>query len=773
MDWDPSREHDSRTFSEDYNLHEASGRSEYHTSVTRDEQFFMHNDDDSFDDADLDLIADVVDGKAPQQTQYQQRGGNNIRRAAHQTDENSVSSLMRYVLEGSQNPLDFQGLPAYDPTRAHHDQQVPHGGDEANEDIRDWSGSTPKRQTKHNSENIRIPKVSPVARRNLPPTRQSMEYAPRPVKHTRGLSNDEGFKPLTPVSSIPMRARSGSGAGQGAPSSTTRASADRNHVEPTPPPPPQPKPIFRSAMKPPSGSLGANNQAAGKRGRHIQLPTDLSDDDDDSDDDKRSQPSPPIANNKNQDSPESAEVASPIEVATEAPVVVAPASVPGPTRFTRISKANVSPAKKPIATIPTPQDTPQDEGNEEVQKSVKEMKAMLRRLGLMPLSNTLDAALGELDAVTVGKGGLCEMMGLVQKLGAMCERQKEVIDQMTDQIISAESRPQPQLQLQADPEAEEKLKSLTKQLADVQKELEVTKKSNQDMELEFDRCLKLATEDTSNRETKVTTKDNLVDASSQVSGSWATADALLAKRKDELTSKRTTHSKSELSSEAWRQHIQRIEKELESLKTVLDRSSRTAISTLKGRPESVELENLEERLYDALLENRRLQVKNKSLARELISTNIDPAEDNKPQSLKYEAMVRDVMLRLGVESPKQVMPALNEIEWIIQDVPRQRRFIAKAERIIWESEILEGTVRVQKHSQAGSEVELKKRQQQGDSTGTEAVDDGEELVIKPGRTCSQGYEATLQRLREWTELLDVLNHVEFADDFDDNATVLA
>ena len=72
-----------------------------------------------------------------------------------------VSSLMRYALEGSQDPLDIQELPAYGPTRphtgSHRDQQVPHSGDEANEDNRDWSGITPKRQTKNN---VRRPSIA-------------------------------------------------------------------------------------------------------------------------------------------------------------------------------------------------------------------------------------------------------------------------------------------------------------------------------------------------------------------------------------------------------------------------------------------------------------------------------------------------------------------------------------------------------------------------------------------------------------------------------------
>ncbi|KAF9131727.1 DDB1- and CUL4-associated factor 12 [Mortierella sp. 14UC] len=831
MDWDSSREYDSQTFSEDYNLHGASGRSMDHPSVTQDDNHFIYalghhrrrgdnedlddydGDEGSIENADLDLIADIVDGKPPRHNTYQRRGL--VRRATpHQTDENSVSSLMRYVMEGSQDPLDLEESPAFDPTRLHtgshqhHQDQQGLFGDEVNDDhVRDWSGSTPKRQTRTTTENIKIPKASPFAKRSLLPTRQTAEHTPRPVRHVRGMSIDDGSKLITqlPIASIPMRARPGSGAGQKTPPVTFAATVTTNPLRRSHPehstPHKQLKPIFRSAMKPPSGSLGANNQGPRKPVRHIQLPTDLSDEDDEDEEVDRddiekgssSQPPPPIvATNKSQGPIEPTtesddEVTSPTKSAGEivgiaAVPVPVPASVPGPTRFTRVSKANVSPGKKPIATIPTPQDAPQDgEGNEEVQKSVKEMKTLLRRLGLMPLSTTLDAGLEDLDTATVKKGGLCEMMSLVQKLGAMCEKQTEVIHQMTDQIIAGETRTQLPPQVVVDPEAEEKVKALSKQLEDVQNELEESKKAKWELELEVDYLRQTADEEYNSSQGKSPpTRHNLVDASSQVSGSWATADSALGAknrikdRKADSPLKPATRSTSNSdpsapTSAAWRQHIKMIEHELQALKTVLDRSPSATV--MKDKAESLQqLEDLEDRLYDALLENRRLQVKNKNLARELLNTNIDFADGHLYEALltKHETtMVKDMMLRLGVEQPQQVMSALDQIEHILKDVPRQRRFIAKAEKIIWESEIQEGTVRVQHQAQSGHD-DLEK----GAKKGQLEQEDGN-LTIKPGRTCSQSYEVTLQRLKEWSELLDVLNHVEFADDFDDNATVLA
>lgn len=100
MDWNSSQEDDERTASEDYNMHGASGRSIDHPSATQDGLRHMHvldqieydDDQGSIDNADLDLIADIVDGKPPRQNTFQRRGG--VRRAAHQTDENSRKAVV-------------------------------------------------------------------------------------------------------------------------------------------------------------------------------------------------------------------------------------------------------------------------------------------------------------------------------------------------------------------------------------------------------------------------------------------------------------------------------------------------------------------------------------------------------------------------------------------------------------------------------------------------------------------------------------------------------
>jgi hypothetical protein len=75
--WDPTQDHDSQTFSEDYNLHGASNRSLEHPSITRDDHFHaMHlelNNDDhvGLDEVHLNLIASIIDGKALQQNPRQ------------------------------------------------------------------------------------------------------------------------------------------------------------------------------------------------------------------------------------------------------------------------------------------------------------------------------------------------------------------------------------------------------------------------------------------------------------------------------------------------------------------------------------------------------------------------------------------------------------------------------------------------------------------------------------------------------------------------------
>lgn len=78
---------------------------------------------------------------------------------------------------------------------------------------------------------------------------------------------------------------------------------------------------------------------------------------------------------------------------------------------------------------------------------------MLKRLGLTPLSPTLDSSLDQLDAATMEKGGLCETLPLVLKLGGMCEGQRDVIERMSDALDQFVGRETEQVQVNAEREA--------------------------------------------------------------------------------------------------------------------------------------------------------------------------------------------------------------------------------------------------------------------------------------------------------------------------------
>ncbi|KAG9327446.1 hypothetical protein KVV02_000395 [Mortierella alpina] len=804
--WDASREYDSQTFSEDYNLHDASDRSHDHPSVTRDDDFFgalnLQNQDGddqdygSLEDADLDLIADIVDGKAPHQSTQRRRP---LRAAAHQTDDNSagnelqdsvaradtvhvVTSLFRYVLDGSQEDIDFHESSAFDPTRPplgnHMDQLVPLADDADEDHFREWSGSTPKRQTRSaldyrmNSKASShidyrmMPKASPKARRQMPSTHQSLESIARSTRHMRTVSIDEGLNSSTPRSGNPARSLP-------VPPTMTAAMPerilaerkgvqDRNiHVKEIP------KPIVRSAMKPPNNSQSKALPTKVKLVRHIQLPTELFDDSDQEDASRIKDQGRRSGLEEDKENLEETKPAVPeVPVATE---VLATPAIPGPSRFTRMSKKNVSPAKKPLATIPTPQDddanevknddleAKEEEEQEQVSKNVQELKRVLRTLRL-PLTETLETSLDVLDAAAVKKGGLCEMMGLMLQLGGMYEKKEEVLHQMTDQIIAHQEQPR------ADPTADKKIQKLSQELEAVKHDLAISQKECHALEIksnglttELERVNKTKDEE-AQQDLPRSEKRQLLDAASQVSGTWGSIQELHRLETSSPSSKVAQQTQDVMLTN-WQGHVLRIEHELKGLKAVLDSSSALGMSTA-----TTEVLELEAQLESALLDNRRLQIKNRTLTKELLSLHEEAADvtsrlpDEHGQSdAKYKPLIQAVMAGLGVKSHHNIMPVLEEIGWILQDVPKLRRFIASIEKIVWESEILERTVKVR--SLRGIDKD-------------HIVDGKADIRIMVGRTCSMAFEETLQRLKEWSELLDVLNHVEFAEDIEDTATLV-
>ncbi|KAG0035950.1 hypothetical protein BGZ82_004901 [Podila clonocystis] len=707
MDWDPSRDYDSQTFSDDYNLHGASARSFDHPSVTRDNDFFNQEDlnDDHYSIENADLIADIVDGKITQDHRAR------ISRGGHRTGDNS-------------GPKPF----------------VPRSG-------------------------LRPPAVRSVPAA-LPPPEPAVEK------------------------------------------------------------PADPKPVFRSALKPP-------NNIKSKLGRHIQLPKEIFDDDDTDDMAAVTQQEPMETTTKS--SPQVIQQEEPkleeIELVDDP--LVQPTPVPGPSRFTRIIKKTASPNKKLVATIPMPLDdhvvTKDDEDNKRVQQSVKDLRIMLGRLGLLPLSVTLDASLDSLTASDVEKGGLCEMMGLLTRLGGMYEKQKEVIHQMTDQLIAGETgqgsnremekklqgstlkleTAQTQIREAVDRNRvlESQLETQSNDIEELRNENEELKKESEDLRNEIETMsseigdlkneseeLRNESEDLRNEiETMSSEIGNLRSENEELrseseelrtesEGLRDEIEALLAKaseaaqenkeddreanwsaveehlqRKEARALKRTTAGQlSTVSAHDqgdWKNHIQMIEKELDALKSMLSRN-----------PSSLPRDDVEERLNDALLENRRLQNKNKSLTKELLSLHEEgSAQEDKGKTVqKLKALLREITVCLGVDNHQQIVPALTDIQMNMEELSSIRKFIAKTERIIWESEIADGSVKVQS---PGSSI------QENSSNGTPTNETKKDYSsMRPGKTCSQNHESTLQRLREWSELLDVLNHVEFGDDVDDNSS---
>lgn len=109
-----------------------------------------------------------------------------------------------------------------------------------------------------------------------------------------------------------------------------------------------------------NGQSNANEQqnAKSKLGRHIQLPSEhLNDNEDEGQESWEPvvHPQEPV-HEETEDRVEKAADETPAHDEAETEVAAPVTTVPGPSRFTRMSKKNVSPAKKAVTIIPTPQD---------------------------------------------------------------------------------------------------------------------------------------------------------------------------------------------------------------------------------------------------------------------------------------------------------------------------------------------------------------------------------------------------------------------------------
>ncbi|KAG0050871.1 hypothetical protein BGZ83_004345 [Gryganskiella cystojenkinii] len=888
MDWDPSREYDSQTFSEDYNLHGASGRSFDHPSVTRDDHFLRgvlnnlnnegqqkegaqehddeHEDRSSIDDADIGLIVDIVDGKNPAQLQQQQqrRGRASVQQQYHETDDNSRASIMRYLIDGTQDQEEIQQQ-LHDHEPLHFDpnrqQQQYYPQDEAN--YTEYSGSTPRRQVRSSILDQRVtPRASPMTPRRTMPFRQQQQQQQyqqqpqysdqpsrlQPPRLRRSVSIEESPRQRpTGVSQRPsgIPQRSGLARPTGIPSVTTESPMRRTsattttttttNTMATEDPNGQtitnfadlPKPMFRSAMKAPKnygyGTYSNTHNDAqqqssrSKLGRHIQLPEeklhtveDESEDDEEEDQEQErayagegveeegeeemgdeeetheswepvvhpheptqeveedivTERSPPAEVEAEEHNEASVNVAE--ETEPKAPLPASPVQtvIPGSSRFTRVTNKNNSPVKKSQAIIPNPQDEQEEEKVQNVHQTIKDLKAMLGRLGFMPLTTTLEGSLDGLTDDVVEQGGLCEMMEFVQKLGGMYEKQKEVIHQMTDQIIANQfatgdnNNDDDEINNHDKEESDRRIAELNRQLETTQaklsesnRESRILRDKEQEMTVEIEEL-------TSNLNRVTLELESLALAQNS-----AEAIAVGTPAKQEKGKEESVQQQAQLQSvdPGWKDHIAKIEQELQALKTRLSLVPASTNAETTSPTKAQELEDLEERRTEVVLENRRLKLSNKKLTQQLLDAATDDhAVDERLEKVitEYKTLTQEIMARIGVDRQSEILPALEEIELIVQDLPQLRRFIAKTEKVIWEPEIMEGLVRVQKvRSFRSNSVKDKKR-------------DVLESEIPPGKTCSQPLEVTLQRLQEWSELLDVLNHVEFADELDDNATVV-
>ncbi|KAF9425155.1 hypothetical protein BGZ94_007795 [Podila epigama] len=744
MDWDPMRDYDSQTFSEDYNLHGASNRSMDHPSVTRDDfnQADLLDDDDDNSIENADLIADIVDGKTMQdhRTRFTRNGP--IRETIHRTDDDSLNSLVRYALYGSQDSEDNL---ADEHLQNQNQKYIPsqenyHNQD--NDNRNEGHFHTPMRQFRNMQSDPRLTKPTPTV--------QQSQTLAQPGEHSTKLHHSRGVS----IDGIP---RSGSRLKP----PTIRSNPTNVSNDPTSDKPvEQAKPAFRSALKPP-------NNVKSKPGRHIQLPKEITDDTEDDMDDKLNSATPVSPGMQiGVDARETFNPMADVEqesqtvphgLPTESDLLpTTPSAVPGPSRFTRITKKTITPAKKNTTTIPAPpieEVNSMNKDNAKIQKSVKEFRTMLRSLGLLPLSSTLDSALENLTASEVEKGGLVEMMGLLTRLGNMYEKQQEVMHQMTDQIIGGETTRGPSR------ESEEKLETLVKDLDAANDQITDLKVRNEELVSQVDdldqQVRTLTHDNQSLQQLQSNQKVTSDDKNAYQATNWDMIEKRL-KAKDEVkvkessTASQSPDTAMTLSGD-WKGHIQTIEHELHALKKMLSQHAPIGSN-------GAALEDLEEQLNDALLENRRLQSKNKTLTKDLLNLQHETSdrEELNKTCQKLKALLKDIMSHLGVESHQKILPAFNELQRSMDEMSSMRRFIAKTERIIWESEITAGLVRV--HS-LGSSASQERRTQEDPP-----------LQLLPGKTCSQSYEATLQRMREWSELLDVLNHVEFEDVDDSSST---
>ncbi|KAG0224986.1 hypothetical protein BGW41_004855 [Actinomortierella wolfii] len=802
--WD----HDSRSFSDDYNLHGASQRSMDHPSVTRDDiapgDVWGPSEDDNDDDDMVfgdraDLIAHIVEGRPLRRNRQPSRlSGGGASRIGHRLQNEAAG---QYYMDNGHEP---------------HEQ---------------WQGTVPHQDDLHSEgEDHHQDEYGGEQQPHIPSNNRSLPVSRMQRRHSRASSGHSTVTREHYASAKPSNPEPG-------------VVSEKQESKQ------QPRPALKSGKAKP------------KQDRRIQLPLE-----DEEEDNHHPQPatsasvapntvvvSPPTSgsadNATGRRHPEaiapnvnpSTHGNPPISAAKKATPTVAPAkqsSIPVPGRFTRITPkpsqgTQESPAKKPVATIPAP-----PSGNEVAQESVKELRQLLNRLGLKPTA-PLDAALSSFDAAQMERGGMCDLIGLIKQVGKMYDERQDMIDEVTNKILAIHNvkDDEDDDDREGDRHSEnERIKILqAEEISALKKQLQEMQETNQKLEEELRQSESL----------RQRLEDGLRDATNQLdiaSEKFETVlherrdleDQLEAAKGDVLQQKqRQQHpimarESSALTANLLQDHLAAIDQMLQQrmedgFQRLMEASKATQAkehasqqrhhrenphqtSAVIHRLESIEqkignLQSSVDGTKDALLRKADHASTSSGTVNTAPEIHITALHDLEMNNLmrEQEALLNDIMQCLGVQSSDQLRPALQDIEHILRELTKFRKFIARAEKIIWEVEIAAGEVLVRSELQAtgavtttttttgaaatqtspGSPVKpyrtawdqheggatKKDHKQNGDSNGSLKgrrrtqimMEEPADSAFLPGRTCTKSLDATLQRLQQWREVLDLLN----------------
>ncbi|KAF9162158.1 hypothetical protein DFQ26_003812 [Actinomortierella ambigua] len=788
--WNAAEGHDSRSFSDDYNLHGASQRSLDHPSVTRDDIAFdgvwgPSEDDDNNDDMIFgdraDLIADIIDGRPSRLLRQPSRlsGGAASRFGHRQQDE---AAFAHYYMDNNHGA---------------HEQwhgSIPHQNDlhSENEDHEDEYEGVQQHVARNTKPSNPEPEVVPAV---VVPEKTSPKQIPRPALKSSLARPKQGERriqlPLededpklttTPPASAtpPSTTPASTSASASASASTSAAQA------PAPLPPVIPVPTL--ALQTPSSSERGVGPSA-KLGVTA-------------------------VNTLTQESPSTTPRAvSPTTSVKQPSILMA-------GRFSRVTPKpsqgaqDPSSVKKPVATIPAP-----PSGNQMAQESVRELRELLKRHSLK-LTKSLDAALTSFDAEQMERGGMCDLIGLFKKLSNVYDG---LIHDMTDKIIANQKGKDSDNDDDADDDDDngqgsggrnsederiqaaqaEEIRALREQLQITQDRLKEQARVSKDEVRSANEATRVARGEAraATNETQVL-QDQLQTAKDKI----AQQQQQLQKQQQALKHHSTpppppTTTAGEplmLTTNLLQDHLaamdQMLQQRLEMEVQRLVEASKTAQSKQQQQQQQQQRESS---LHNSTVVNRLETIEQKV---DQLQFSVDGAKDELLEGIDSLHMVpmntQTVSGVNGTVRHDHLRPALQDIDQVLRELAKLRKFIARAEKIVWDVEIAEGRVLVRSELQAsgastaaaaggspgvstteGSKMAVQEDQEGGDSKADEkqghgsgsgvqrrrrtevVVDEPAGSAFLPGRTCTKSLDATLQRLREWSELLDVLNHV--------------